>query len=131
MTDLPVPPTSHHRRARSATTIGVDPGAAAMLSYLLGAVSGVVLFLIERRNTEVRFHAAQSMLLTGAVLAVWLFLSVLPTIPVFSLLAQAAGVLVWMATLAGWIFLMVVSAQLEHVRVPVIGAWAEWMAGID
>lgn len=131
MADFSAPPTSRHRRARSATSVGVEPGVAAMLSYLLGAASGVVVFLIERRNAEVRFHAAQSMLLTGVVLAVWGFLAVLPTIPMFSLLAQAAGILLWMATVAGWILLMVLSSQLQHVRVPVLGACAEWMARID
>lgn len=131
MTDFRMPPAAHDHRARGATSVHVDPRLGAALAYLFGPVSGVVLLVAERRNLAVRFHAAQSLLLTMAVLAAWAVLAVLPTIPLFGLLAQAAGVLLWMTTTAMWLYLMVAAYHAQPSRVPVIGALAERLAVID
>jgi len=36
---------------------GLEPNVAAALSYVLGAISGIIFLLIEKEDKFVRFHA--------------------------------------------------------------------------
>ena len=51
------------------TDTGIKPNVAALLAYLLGFVSGLVLILIEKNNKFVRFHAMQSIVVFGVIFA--------------------------------------------------------------
>ncbi|HEX9421863.1 MAG TPA: DUF4870 domain-containing protein, partial [Pyrinomonadaceae bacterium] len=57
----PVPALS----GKSST--GLDENIAALLTYVLGWVSGLVFFLIEKDSKLVRFHAMQSILFSVLV----------------------------------------------------------------
>ena len=48
-------------------SINMQPNLAALLSYLLGFVTGLIFYLIEKDNKFVRFHAMQSILVFGAL----------------------------------------------------------------
>ncbi|MGH3516608.1 MAG: DUF4870 domain-containing protein [Haloechinothrix sp.] len=128
MTEFPAAPSPHDPAAGMPTSTGLDPNVASVLAYLLGAVSGLVIFVIERRNPEVRFHAAQSIVFSAVVFALWFALAELPWIPLLSLMVYAVNVLMWMTAVAVWICLMVAALLFKHVRLPVIGTIAERMA---
>ena len=49
------------------SSLGLDPNVAALLSYLGGFVSGIIIFVLEKDNKFVRFHAMQSLILFGAL----------------------------------------------------------------
>src|SRR5579871_5119158 len=49
------------------STMNLAPNIAAMLSYLFGWISGLVIFLLEKQNRTVRFHAMQSILFFGSI----------------------------------------------------------------
>ena len=83
---------------RSST--GLDTVTAATLAYLLGAISGVVLLVIERRDRVVRFHAMQSTLTFLGVAVATLALGSFPVTGVF-----LAGV-VYAVALAVWVVLI-------------------------
>src|SRR6187549_1871282 len=71
MTGPPAPP-------RSST--GLDENLAAALSYVGGAVTGVLFLALEQRSAVVRFHARQSAI-TFLVLAVaYLLIHSLPVV---------------------------------------------------
>ena len=58
------------------TRTGLPANVAGALAYVLGAITGVILYVLERENRFVRFHAAQSivvscvMFLLGIVLGI-------------------------------------------------------------
>ena len=52
----------------SSTTLPVN--VASMLSYSLGIISGVTIFLLEKKSRLVSFHATQSLLLFGGLLVI-------------------------------------------------------------
>jgi uncharacterized membrane protein len=126
----PVSPTAHDASATAAgTSTGLDPKLAGLLTYLFGWVTGLVFFLIEKEHREVRFHAAQSILVSLTFIAVYLALSVVAMVPVIGLLALLGYALVGLAGFALWVYLLVQGYNLNHVRLPVLGAMAEeWAA---
>jgi uncharacterized membrane protein len=101
---------------------GMQPNLAALLSYLVGVITGIIFYLIEKENKFVRFHAMQSIL-------IFAFLFVLQAVLVF------VPVIGWMlipiisiASLILWIVLMVKAYQGEMLKLPVIGDIAEKQA---
>ena len=101
------------------TSCGMQPNIAALLSYLLGFISGVVFYLIEKENKFVRFHAMQSIMTFGGFFVLSVILGFIPIIgwvllPVVSI-----------ASFIAWIVLMVKGYQGEYFKLPVVGDLAE------
>ncbi|PIA17384.1 hypothetical protein COEREDRAFT_20630, partial [Coemansia reversa NRRL 1564] len=58
------------------TSIPIHPKILAPLSYIIPLVSGLIVILLERRNTYARLHAWQAVILTlaaglGSMLLFW------------------------------------------------------------
>jgi uncharacterized membrane protein len=129
------PPLSAARRGRTyestadSSSMKMAPNMAALLSYALWWVGGLFFFVAERKNRFVRFSAAQSFLLFGAVSLVYILLRVLTIIPLIGFLLSpilsclSFVVLVPAALL--WIFLMVQAYRGVKVKIPVVGDYAE------
>ncbi len=101
------------------TALGLDRNISAMLSYLLGWVSGLVVILIEKDDDFVRFHAMQSIVTFGALTILSIaFGTMVMFIGVMGSLIRIAGI-------ALWILLMVKAYQGEKYKLPVIGDMAE------
>jgi len=45
------------------TSTGMQPNVAALLSYVLGVITGIIFFIIEKENKFVKFHALQALIL--------------------------------------------------------------------
>ena len=101
---------------------GLDPNVAALLSYVLGWITGLIFYLIEEKDEYVRFHAVQSIIFFGAVAAVMIVFSILELIPFIGLLFV---VLTGLFTFVMWIILMVKAYQGEHFKLPIAGDLAE------
>ena len=103
---------SGHREG--VATRRLEPRLAAVLAYMLGIITGIILLRAERKDRFVRFHALQSILFSSVVL-VMLMLLVGVGFELF--LAIAA----W----AVWAILMLRAARGEFFQLPLIGRWAE------
>jgi uncharacterized membrane protein len=108
------------------TSMGMSQNAAAGTSYVLGWITGLIFFLVEKQNRFVRFHAMQSILFFGGVsilgIIVRIIISVIPP------LAVAFGCLwglVILASLVVWVILMVNGYQGKYFKLPVVGDYAE------
>ena len=75
---------------------GVDENLAGALSYLLGFLTGVLFFVVDDRP-GVRFHAAQSILLSVAAIGSFVVLAVLNTV-LFATLFGGAAIAATVAT---------------------------------
>src|SRR5579863_1694997 len=109
-----------------ATQTGMAENVAGMLCYLLGWVTGLVFFLIDKRPS-VQFHARQSIVIFGA-------LQIIQTIGIFAgfaiwglhfLLVPVVGLI---ATVL-WIVLMIKAYQGVRFRVPVAADIADSLFG--
>lgn len=119
---------------------GLDETVAGALSYLFGFVTGLVFFLIERENDFVRFHAAQSMALSGVFFVAYMALSIVGTVLttvmfsststffIGSIVSMVVGVIWLVLALGGfgvWVYLMVKAYQGETTRIPIAAGIAD------
>ena len=107
------------------TSMGMDPKVASLLAYMFGWISGLIFFLMEKTNREVRFHAAQSLLMAGAFTILYYLIVFLPLGFLDWILLSILGI----GGLVLWIVMMIKGYNLEHFKLPVIGDIAENMAG--
>lgn len=100
---------------KSAT--GLPKNTAAALSYVLGPITGVIFYLIEK-DPFVRFHAMQSTVVFLALFILqWVFgitIILLPLVPLISILSFVL-----------WLLLIYKAWQGEKFEVPVLGKYAK------
>ena len=126
--------------AAGETESGLDENIAGALSYLFGIVTGLVFYLVEQDNPYVRFHAAQSVVVSGLVFVGYVVLSVVGTIVstvlfsststffVGSIVSLVLG-LVWLVLALGgfalWVYLMMRAYQGKTLHVPIAAGIAD------
>ncbi len=95
----------------------LEPRLAAVLSYMFGIVTGILLLRIEREDRFVRFHALQSILFSSAILVALLIL--------VGVGLELGALFVATTAWAVWAILMLRAARGEFYQLPLIGRWAE------
>jgi len=121
--------------AAPAAQSGLSENAAALLSYVLGWLTGLIFLLIDKRPF-VRFHAAQSLVTFGGlhiiriVLGVvfgagWWYYGSWTHLGIGALLIGLVGLL----SLVLWVVCMVKAYQGVRFKLPIAGDIAEGMAG--
>ena len=113
------------------SSTGMQANVAGLLCYVLGWISGLVFFLIEKENKFVRFHAMQSIVVFGALTVLQIVIGILiglfAAIHVY-FLTPILGLLYPLLGLAGlvlWIILMVKAYQGVKFKLPIAGDIAE------
>lgn len=120
-----------------ATQSGLSENVAGLLCYLVGWLTGLIFFLIDKRP-YVRFHAAQSLVVFGGLHILRIVLAM-----IFGVGWLFGGGMGWMhfgfgfvlfsviglVTLILWIVLMIKAYQGERFKVPVAGDLAESFVG--
>ena len=103
----------------------LEPNIAAALAYIIPAVTGIVFFLIEKKDNYVRFHAFQSILF-GIVLFVAMRITGIFGHWGFAwLLREVISIVAFVFYLA----LMWKAYQGEKYKLPVLGDIAEKQVG--
>jgi len=115
------------------TSIGLDENIAGAAAYLLGFITGIIMLLVEKDSEFVRFHAAQSTVVFGALLVISIALSVLGggmafggiTLGIVSLLLGLLSMLISLIAFVLWIYLMYMAYQGNKVRLPMVAGIAD------
>jgi uncharacterized membrane protein len=121
--------TKEEQKPSQPRGTGLDPKLAALLSYVLGWITGLIFFLIEK-DKYVRFHALQSIFFSIATFVVWLGYVIVAIIFSFiPIIGAIISLLLWLTIGIGcfvlWIMLMVKAYQGERYKLPLLGDWAE------
>lgn len=123
--------------AAGAKQSGLAENVAGLLCYVLGWITGIIFFLIDKRP-YVRFHAAQSMVVFGGLHLLRIVLGMM-----FGVSWVFGGPFGWgsfttglgllsvisLVSLVLWILCMVKAYQGERFKVPFAGDIAENIAG--
>ncbi|MFC1704546.1 DUF4870 domain-containing protein [Candidatus Omnitrophota bacterium] len=107
------------KKSLGTTELGLQPNAAALLSYLLWFITGIIFIVLERKNKFVRFHALQSIIVFGFLFGLGIILPFIPLMGWFLI------PIVWITSLILWVILMVKAYQGELFKLPVVGDIAE------
>jgi uncharacterized membrane protein len=130
----PPPPAGQPSASGQATSTGLDPKLAGLLCYILGIITGLIFFLIEKTNAVVRFHAAQSIVFGAASIILWIVLTIIGI--VLSTISWQMGeffglitILVWLGLFVVWVVLLIKGYSGEKWKLPLLGNMAERLAG--
>jgi len=105
------------------TSLGMEENIEGALCYVLGWVTGIVFYLLEKENKFVRFHAMQSILVFLPLSVIyWIFGWMLWWIP---FIGWAISILIGLLMFILWLVLMIKAYQGEMFKLPVVGDMAE------
>lgn len=129
----PTPPPPSGGGGAAQTSTGLDPKLAGMLCYILGLITGLIFFLVEKANRTVRFHAAQSIVFSVATIVLWIVLFIVGIMmhQISWTLGNLFGIvttLVWLGIFILWIVLLIKGYSGERWKLPVLGDVAERLA---
>ena len=123
----------------SRTKLGVDANIAGLLAYTppllccVGLLFSVAIVVVEKENRTVRFHALQSLLLHGVLIAVsavvWLIALVFGQVAdVLGFLVTMMGGIVMLAIAGVMVLMMLKAYQNEEFQLPFVGDMArKWL----
>lgn len=108
---------------KGKSSLGMEENVAGLLSYVLGFITGIIFFVLEKDSKFVKFHAMQSIILFVGIMVLTFILGFIPIIGwVLSLLIGPLSVILW-------IVLMLKAYKYEYFKLPVIGDIAEKQVG--
>jgi len=115
------------------TNLGMAPNMAALLCWVpccIGTIFSIVVAIVEKESKFVRFHAFQSLLFHGAVIVIYVALSVLSMalavvhLGIVGLLIWVIEILVGVAYLGVSILMIIKANSGEEYELPTIGRMA-------
>lgn len=118
--------------------VGLQPSVSNLLAYFFLGIGGLIVFLTQR-HPEQRFHGAQSLLLGLALVALYIVLTIVFTVfafvdPTGGAIVAIIGLIVYTLLPVAWlvliIYMCVQGYKERHVKLPVVGNFAEQWAGI-
>ncbi len=107
--------TEKKESTKPAITKSQDENTKAMLTYLAGWITGLIFLLTEKEDQNIRFHAAQSLVVFG----------VLNLVVLVPLIGWMLSPLISLIALALWVLLMLKAYQGEKFVLPVAGEYAQ------
>ncbi|WP_323674256.1 hypothetical protein [Halorubellus sp. PRR65] len=125
------------------TSTGLDSNVAGALAYLFGALTGIVFYVLEPEDEFVRFHAAQSIVVSVGFFVLAIATTIVTTVLsvlggagttatlAFGLVSLVISLLWLLVALAGfglWLFLMLRAYQGKRTRIPIAAGIADRIA---
>jgi len=115
----------------STSGTSLEPNVAAALSYALGFVSGIAVYVLEDDDRFVRFHAAQSIVVFGGLaVANAVTSAVFAAIGIGSVAALLSG-LISLLTVGLWVFLIATAYQGKTQRITVAADVADELFSVS
>jgi uncharacterized membrane protein len=134
----PIPGTMPATAPMPAVGAGLTPNVAGALTYLVGAITGILFLVIDPFKTDrfVRFHAFQSIFFNLAWIGFWILWTIIGLMlgavshGLFFIIQLPINLLITVGGFCLWAYLMYTAYQGKTFQIPVIGALAASQAGI-
>ncbi len=125
------------------SSTNMDPKTAAGVSYILTWLTGLIIFVMEKQNRFVRFHALQAILLgvTATVVSIAFYIVIFILLIIaaaansnflaglFGLLLLLGFLVIGVGGFIGWLLGLINAFQGKYFKLPVLGNWADKWAG--
>lgn len=128
MSDMPPPPPGQPAQppmGGAPSTVGANKNLYTILAWALFPPLGSLIFLfVGKDDPDVKYNAAQAVVIHGAAFAVWIILRILTII----LLPIAFLLIIWdIVWFAMWLVGLILALQAHGARVsyPVVGSMAQ------
>jgi len=119
MSQMPPPPQPAPMGGSApAAGVGSNKKTYTILAYLLGWITGLIFLFVGKDDPDVKWNAAQSLLIFGSLTIVIIILGFIPVIGLI-------GFLFWIVGFIYWVIFLVQSLQGngERIPAPVIGSF--------
>ncbi|MBU1198042.1 DUF4870 domain-containing protein [Candidatus Micrarchaeota archaeon] len=122
------PSSAFSEKQRNSNLLGA-------LAYVLGAITGIIMYFVRNNDPFVRFHAIQSIMFSVAVLilhvATTMILGVLTilTLGIGIILIPIMFIIIGFGSFVVWIYVMYKAILGEKYRLPIIGELADRYSG--
>ncbi|PKV77161.1 DUF4870 domain-containing protein [Nocardia fluminea] len=116
--------TSSQLPSNQPQSAGLDKKTSAILSYALGWLTGIIFLFVGKNDSDVKFHAAQSIVFFSAVSVLNVVLSIVGSLlGALGIVFSLAGLVLGVFTLVVWIMAMVQANNSGGVRaeLPLVG----------
>jgi uncharacterized membrane protein len=100
---------------------GLDENIASLLCYLLIWITGIIIYILEKENKMVKFHALQSVLVFLPLNILYWILGYIFWFGIGYILTMIVGIIMFIL----WIVLMIKAYQGEKYTLPVVGDIAD------
>jgi len=112
------------------SSTGLDVRLASVLCYSVWWITGGLFLVLERQHRTIRFHAAQSLLLFGAVSVLLVTVGALSAVALVVSsqtyqIVRVFGDLVWAGAAVVWLVLVLRAWRGDVWRVPLVAALAD------
>src|SRR6059058_2746892 len=116
MSQMPPPPPSQPAPMGGApvNAVGSNKKTYTILAYVLGWLGGLIFLFVGKDDPDVKWNAANSLLIFGGLSVVMIVLSFIP--PVFFLVY-----VLWLVGLVYWVIFLVKALQGNGERIPAPG----------
>jgi len=109
--------------AKAKTSMNLEENVAGALCYVLGWITGIIFYIMEKDNKFVRFHAMQSIIVFLPLsIMLGIFQGILLFVP---FIGWAISALIGLFMFVLWLVLMLKAYQGEKFKLPVVGDIAE------
>jgi uncharacterized membrane protein len=112
------------------SSTGLDVRLASVLCYSVWWITGGLFLLLERQHRTIRFHAAQSLVLFGAVSVLLVTVGALSAVALVVSsqtyqIVRVFGDLMWAGAAVVWLVLVLRAWRGDVWRVPLVAALAD------
>jgi uncharacterized membrane protein len=101
------------------SSTGMELNVAGLLCYLLGLITGIIFYVMEKESSYVKFHALQSIFISAVLMGINFILALIP------IFGWGLYLIVGPLSLVLWIILMIKAYQGERFKLPIIGDMVE------
>jgi uncharacterized membrane protein len=103
---------------KEKVSLGLDENVASVLCYLIGWITGIIFYLVEKDNKVVKFHAMQSILTFLPLNILYWIVGYIFWWNYFNyILNTILGLIIFIL----WIVLMIKAYQGEMYKLPIVG----------
>ena len=112
MSQMPPPPPGQPApQGGMPSSVGSNKKTYTILAYVLGWIGGLIFLFVGKADPDVKWNAAQSLIIFGGLTVVIIVLG-------FSPFINLLAVLVWLVGFVFWVVFLIQSLQGNGERIP-------------